>query len=224
MLHEHGIAVMVSAETSVQHCVDKIAFHEAAIRHQLPAIATADNADQLPGGPLVVKERYGAGSVGIRLNVTPDEARAAANGFSSPIFQPFITGQEFSVDGYVTASGEVKGVVGRTRDVVVNGESQVTTTVQDAELEQISQQIISALQLYGHVVLQLLKDQGGRWHLIECNARFGGASTLSIAAGLDSFYWFLLESQHEDLAAVPFVPSVKPLRQVRYPADLVTTW
>ncbi len=224
MLSQHGISVMVSDENSVNHCLDKLLFYDVAANQNLPAIFTTDDVNQLPDGPLVVKERYGAGSLNIRLNVTADEARQAFGQFSHPIVQPFITGREYSVDAYVTASGDVKGVVARTRDLVVNGESQVTTTVPDSELEQVSTDIIRALSLYGHVVLQLLKDDAGHWHLIECNSRFGGASTLSIAAGLDSFYWFLLESEGEDLTAAPFIRAEKPLRQVRYPADIVTTW
>ncbi len=224
MLREHGISVMVSDAQPVSTCLDKLLFYQTASGQNGHAIFTTDDPAQLPGGPLVVKERYGAGSLNIRLNVTAEEARQAFSVFSHPIVQPFITGQEYSVDAYVTASGEVKGVVGRTRDLVVNGESQVTTTVFNNELERVSTTILRALNLYGHVVLQLLKDEAGGWHLIECNSRFGGASTLSIAAGLDSFYWFLLESAGEDLAATLFIPSVKPLRQVRYPADVVTAW
>jgi carbamoyl-phosphate synthase large subunit len=190
----------------------------------LPAIYTTDNLDSLPNGPLVVKERYGAGSLGIRLNVSPSEARLAATSFSQPIFQPFVSGREFSLDAYVTMTHEVKGLVVRTRDLVEHGESQVTTTVDAPTLASLGLEIVRALGLYGHVVLQLLQDPEGQCHLIECNCRFGGASTLSLAAGLDSFYWFLLESEQEDLSTVPFLPSPKPLRQVRYPADMVTAW
>jgi carbamoyl-phosphate synthase large subunit len=56
-------------------------------------------------------------------------------------------------------------------------------------------------------------------HLLECNCRFGGASTLSIAAGLDSFYWFLRECLNEDLSDLPFLNYRRGLRQIRYAED-----
>jgi carbamoyl-phosphate synthase large subunit len=109
--------------------------------------------------------------------------------------------------------------VARTRDVVVRGESQVTTTLPDAALLARLRPIVEKLGLYGPFVLQaLLTDEGGLL-LIECNCRFGGASTLGIAAGVDSFYWFLQEAGGAYLQAFPFVPVAGPLRQVRAAAD-----
>ena len=43
---------------------------------------------------------------------------------------------------------------------------------------------------------------------------------MSIAAGLESFYWFLLETGGADLDAYPFQRRGEK-RLVRYPADLI---
>jgi carbamoyl-phosphate synthase large subunit len=77
------------------------------------------------------------------------------------------------------------------------------------------------LGIYGHAVFQLIQSSTGGLHVIECNARFGGASTLSIAAGLDSFYWFLLEACGDSLSQYPFARCRRELRQIRFARDLV---
>ena len=96
-----------------------------------------------------------------------------------------------SIDVYVDRKGKSKGVLVRERNVVVDGESQVTTIVKKEKVEHLIGLMAEKLKLRGHSVFQVLVDGKGMVHIIECNARFGGASSSSIAAGLDSFYWLL---------------------------------
>jgi carbamoyl-phosphate synthase large subunit len=56
--------------------------------------------------------------------------------------------------------------------------------------------------------------------IIECNPRFGGASTTAIAAGLDVLYWSLGEAFGLGLSPV-FKRIAGEVRQIRLPADLV---
>jgi carbamoyl-phosphate synthase large subunit len=212
-----GVHVMVSGGEAVEACVDKLRFADLPgtipTHRELPVAAT---------GRWVVKERFGAGSRSLGLNLGPEEARAHAARLSEPVFQPYVAGREVSVDAYVDRRRRVKGVVVRTRDTVVNGESQVTTTLEAPQCEAACRRVIALLPFYGHLVFQAIVDDAGGVHLIECNARFGGASTLSVAAGLDTFYWLLLEAEGADLAEYPFTYDARtPLRQVRHAADLV---
>ncbi|MNC49272.1 carbamoyl phosphate synthase-like protein [compost metagenome] len=71
------------------------------------------------------------------------------------------------------------------------------------------------------MIFQVIIDHAGEYHFIECNTRFGGASRLSVEAGLDSFYWFLLEAEGNDLAEYPFVRSAQEKRLIRYAEDLI---
>ena len=187
----------------------------------MPVIPTALTLDELPGHAFVVKERHGAGSERLGLNLTRAEALAHAATLREPIFQPFVAGRELSADAYVDRAGRVHGLVARTRDIVVRGEAQVTTTLPDPALTARLSAIVAELGLYGPLVLQAIQDAQGAVHLIECNCRFGGASTLGIAAGVDSFFWFLQEAAGATLAAFPFVPVREPLRQVRAAHDTV---
>ena len=224
-LAEAGVAVLVSAPEAVHRCLDKLEFAAFGQQHGLPVIATALDisalAEQLSQSPtsFVVKERHGAGSRSLGLNLPAAAALAHAHTLQEPLFQPFISGHEISVDGYVDRTGRVHGLMARTRDVVVRGESQVTTTLADPDLHARLAAIVAQLGLYGPFVLQALRTDAGGLHLIECNCRFGGASTLGITAGVDSFYWFLQEAGGADLQAFPFRPAPGTLRQVRTAAD-----
>jgi carbamoyl-phosphate synthase large subunit len=79
------------------------------------------------------------------------------------------------------------------------------------------------MNLRGHAVIQVIKDNFNNYHIIECNARFGGASTLAIASGLDSFYWFILESMGENIDKYPFLRVENEIRQIRYKKDMILT-
>jgi carbamoyl-phosphate synthase large subunit len=77
--------------------------------------------------------------------------------------------------------------------------------------------VLNALQLRGPVVLQAIVANGGL-QVIECNPRFGGASTSSIAVGLDSFYWSLIEALG-DSTPLTFKRASGEIRQIRFPVD-----
>ncbi|MBJ6109871.1 ATP-grasp domain-containing protein [Hymenobacter sp. BT523] len=220
-----GIAVLVSPPEAVSHCLDKIEFAVFGQEHGLPVIPTALGLDALPAAPgstgFVVKERHGAGSLSLGLNLPEATALTHAQALQEPVFQPFIQGREISVDAYVDRAGRVHGLVPRTRDIIVHGESQVSTTLPDPALVARLTPLVEKLDLYGPLVLQALLTDDGGLHLIECNCRFGGASTLGIAAGVDSFFWFLQEAAGADLSQYPFRPAAEPLRQVRAAADVV---
>jgi carbamoyl-phosphate synthase large subunit len=220
-LQSVGVHVIVAPVPALALCVDKLAFGQFGAKHQLPFIATALTPDGLGPGPYVVKERYGAGSRSLGLNLGRGEALAHAQQLEAPIFQPMVTGREISVDGWLDHQGRAKGVVLRWRDRVINGESEVTTTFSHPAIEAQCITILQALGLTGPVVLQAMVDAQDQLHVIECNARFGGASTTGIAAGLQSLHWSLLQARGEDLSAWPFVRTPGQLRQIRMPADTI---
>ncbi|MEX1109507.1 MAG: NAD-dependent epimerase/dehydratase family protein [Dongiaceae bacterium] len=215
-----GIRVHVSPESSVEICLDKLNFARSGGERGLPFIPAARHPDELETAVFVVKERYGAGARRIGLALDREAAIAHGATLKDPIYQPFISGKEISVDAWMNCTGQVKGLVLRRRDYVMDGESQVTTTFRDDRTEAAVREILLALDLRGPAVLQVLLDAEGQPHVIECNSRFGGASTASIAAGLDVFYWSLLESSGVDLSDYPFDRVPGEIRQIRVPADI----
>lgn len=215
-----GISVMISDPDCVRTCLDKLLFAKRVRALGFPAVEAVDDINNLSSDSFVVKERFGAGAHKIGLGLGREQALAHAGKLENPVFQPYIAGKEASVDVYVDRTGKVKGAIARTRDLVVHGESQITTTFENKNLEQLCAGLAEKLGINGHAIFQVIIDEDEDFHIIECNSRFGGASTLSLAAGLDSFYWFLLESQGVDISDYPFI-RLAGKKQVRYLEDIL---
>jgi carbamoyl-phosphate synthase large subunit len=212
---------MISSEESVVTCGDKLRF--ASTLQSIPEVVPAFEAigEGARDKRWVVKERWGAGSRHILLDLSGEEAALRSREFASPVFQPFIEGREYSIDLYRSLSRQVWGCVVRSRDRVVSGESQVSTVVRHERLEKLCCQAVEVLDLTGHAVFQAIEDGHGELHLIECNPRFGGASTLAVAAGLNSFGWFFRETLNEGFAPPAFVRGTPGLKLTRYPVDRI---
>jgi carbamoyl-phosphate synthase large subunit len=218
-LRENDIFTMVSEPSQVKLCLDKLEFYHFCRSINIPAIQTSIKIQDINANKYVVKERFGSGSIQIGLKLSKEEAIDISKELDDPIFQPFIEGSEFSFDSYIDRNGLIKGVILRKRDMVVDGESQVTTIVHDIDIEKEIKIYLNAFHFYGHIVGQFILDSSKKMNLIEINSRFGGASTVSTNAGLDSFYWFFLESQGKDLLDYPFLAMEKKIRQIRFPSD-----
>lgn len=215
-----GITVIVSPTVSIEPCLDKSLFSDVGQSKNLPVIPTSLSLEGFDAPYYVVKERFGAGSRAIGIRLDKQAAEAHAKTLDQPIFQPFIEGKEISIDAWADSKGVVKGVVLRRRDEVVNGESRVTTTFRDSQLEVQAKQWIEAYAISGPVVMQVLLDASGAPYIIELNARFGGASTASIQVGLDSLYWSLIEATGADVSDRPFVRTSNDIRQIRIANDI----
>lgn len=220
-----GIFVLVSEPETIAITQDKKRFSDYLQSKNFPSIPTYLTLSECPEKTVVVKERFGAASHGIGLKLTHVQAEIAAQSLKNPIFQPYIEGVEYSVDLYRDRKGALQGIIARYRDVIAHGESEVTTTTHKPELEALCNHLADELNLYGHAVIQVIEDRDGKFHILECNPRFGGASTSSLHAGLESFYWFLLESQKKDTPLPSFKRLSHDIRQVRHPQDrLFYTW
>lgn len=219
IFNDNGISCMISNSETIQTCRDKFLFSRTLIANNFPAIPSFNSLEEVQGETFVVKERFGAGSRRVGLNLNAAEAQEWALELEDPIFQPYIHGTEYSVDIFLQ-SGKTHGIIARQRSYIVDGESQVTISVHDPVLESLCISIAESINISGHAVLQVLKDASGEFHIIECNPRFGGASTLSLAMGLNSFVWFFQKNLKQPLT--PFVRSKNEKQQVRYPEDFIT--
>ena len=206
-----GISVIVSGPDAVDRCLDKYDFATWGLSNGYPVI---------PAVPPSEIEGVGAGSRGLGLNLDAAAARTHAATLDDPIVQPFVSGAEISIDAWLSGRGAIHGLVLRWRDRVVNGESQVTTTFRDPALEAQAEALLSGLGVSGPVVAQAIVTSEGL-EVIEVNPRFGGASTASIAVGLDSLRWSLLEIASPGDHLPKFDRRDGEVRQVRIPQDLI---
>lgn len=228
-----GVKTMVAGREALEVCLDKLLFFNCLQGSGFPAIPTAETLEAVEAAATgraektdkmetyVVKERFGSGSRALGINLTKEEAVQHARSLEHPIFQPYISGKEYSIDLYAFGPGKIKGAIVRSRDYVVNGESQITMSKKCPQLEKMCCDLAETLKISGHAIFQAIVDGEDLPHIIECNCRFGGASTLSIAMGLDSFYWFFMEGLGYDPENLPFIRSETEKKQVRYAENLI---
>jgi carbamoyl-phosphate synthase large subunit len=216
----HGIHIIVSPLEAISKCIDKLAFSEFGQDIGLSVVKTAVEINEITATRFVTKERYGSGSREVGIDLDINGAQEHANKLTHPVFQPFIDGIELSADAWINQSHHVKALVLRRRDLVINGESSVTTTVTNTKVENEVKYCLEKFKLRGPVVLQGILDYSNQFHIIECNARFGGASTAGIAAGVDSLYWSIIEALGGNVNEIPFNRINGQLRQIRIAKDI----
>jgi carbamoyl-phosphate synthase large subunit len=136
--------------------------------------------------PLFARPAIGQSSLGTWVVKTPEMLAALEPMADELIIQEMVTDPEYSIDVLSTFEGEALQAVVRRRLVVRGGESSTTQVVHNPELEALALKVADGLGLVGHSVVQAFWSEQNGPRLIEVNPRFGGASTLSIRAGLDS--------------------------------------
>lgn len=194
-----GVLVAVSPPEAIARCQDKrrfLGFCRAQGFH-VPAEVTA------PGDPLLfpafLKPRTGkAGQGAVRIE-SPAALRARGFDPEREILQEFVEEPEFTIDVFADFSGQILSAVPRERLRVVAGESVVSRTVSDPQLEAESGRLVQALGLRGHVTVQAFRGMRSI-RFIEVNPRFGGGAALGFAAGCPTPEWLVRLAQGETVA------------------------
>jgi carbamoyl-phosphate synthase large subunit len=173
-------------------CQDKCLFVQWCIQRGLPTPRTIPMGGALPvmansaQFPLFARPASGQSSLGTMIVKTPEMMAALEPMANELIIQEMVTDPEYSIDVLSSFDGQALQAVARRRLVVRGGESTTTQVVQCPELEALAVKVCDGLGLVGHSVVQAFWSEKNGPRLIEVNPRFGGASTLSIRAGLDS--------------------------------------
>lgn len=220
-----GVKVSVSSLGAIQTCLDKVAFFNFAKACGEEAVPTYTELEAVPSQRLVVKERFGSGSRLAYLDVSRSAARTHSLTLSSPIFQPFIAGREVSADTWVSKNQSEVRTSLRFREVVHQGESIVTRTFQNAELEKSVNRILSSLAknfgIKGAFTTQLILPPEGDPLLLEINPRIGGASLSSKAIGHESMLWTLIDEHLSRKELPKFERADFEVRVIRSRASIV---
>lgn len=211
-----GIRVLVSDVNVLEYVMDKLLFAKWLEENGFESIKTLETPNFRGMKKLVIKERYASSAKNTVIGINLEDADELSRNHTSPIFQEFVEGKEFSVDVWIHESGRTT-CLARTRDVIMNGESRVTTHFPSTELEEFSLELARKLNIQGPSVFQFIQNSLGQFIPIECNARIGGASTFSITTKFDSIYVSLCEHLDEPLTNLSFPSRVS--KQVRVMKD-----
>jgi len=189
-------------KTKISH----LGAHAAVSDHQLcmtmydkSAAAVWFAAHGLPtpegnGFPKIAKRRFGFGSRG--QFVASDEEELAIFLSRRPredfVLQPFIPGQEYTVDAYADRAGHAVCILPRKRLEVSAGEVEVSETHHHRGIIELTRRVLEVPGWEGPITLQFI-DGPEKVAAVEINPRFGGGVTHSIHNGLDMPRWLICE-------------------------------
>lgn len=165
----------------------------AAAGLPIPQTYTIINAEV----PVIAKPRKGSSSRGIRVFHNMDELMHLAN-LENYFLQEYIPRfDEYTVDCYVSAEGEILVTVPRKRIEVRGGEASRSETMRNPQLEKMSRDVIHSFGLRGPQTIQFLHDlDNDRYLLLEVNPRMASGVVCSIFAGAPIADYILRESLH----------------------------
>ena len=153
--------------------------------------------------PMMVKPRWGQGSIGIFKVNALDELEAAfmfaerrARDFAAVcseidqtqpqvVIQEFISAQEFGCDIVNDLSGRFKKAFVKRKFAMRSGETDAAESVDCAEIQKVAQKVATWSGHLGCMDSDWFFQEGGDPVLIELNPRFGGGYPFSHCAGVN---------------------------------------
>lgn len=195
----HGVRIMVPSSDTVKTCSDKLQFFTFCVQHRFDVPRTFDRDEwQSADFPLFVKPRFGKGGQNARRVECEQELQFIVRDPEQWVVQECVTWPEATIDLLADFTGRVLSVVPRLRRLVIGGESYVSETIGSCDLIAEASRLSTELGLVGHNTIQCFWN-GDAAKFIEVNPRFGGAASLSRAAGADSALALVRIAKGEEL-------------------------
>ncbi|HEY8617247.1 ATP-grasp domain-containing protein [Phenylobacterium sp.] len=213
-----GIVLLVAEPEALATCRDKRRFVAFCQAHGFATPHTYAPGETPEAFPVFVRPAEGAGGAGARL-VHGAQDLPADPGLlvQEPVYAP-----EYSIDVLMDLNGSPVQAVARERLQVRAGEAVKSRVVDAPGFTEPALSLCRALGLVGHNVVQAFCERGLAPQFIEVNPRFGGASNLSIRAGLASPERILQMLAGEGAAYAPR-PIQAGLTLLRYAEDRLVT-
>ena len=207
---EAGIRLLVSEESFVRVCNDKYQTSLFFARNGIPAprtfVSVSEVLDNLSSGslrfPLILKPRFGMGSIGIyraenraelecfhekcsrEIAATYLRYETAAAPDQPVIFQEFIDGEEYGLDVINDLNGRYVNTICKKKFAMRAGETDAAETVDFPELTEYGHQLALASRHIANLDCDVIVRDGAIY-FIEMNARFGGGYPFSHMAGVN---------------------------------------
>lgn len=185
---EIGTQVLISAPDKIVLCRDKrftaSYFRSVGLHSPVPVDCVADYQG---GFPAFIKPKDGSSSINAFKVKNHSELVEYAERVPDYIIQPFVDGDEYTVDIFCDFSGEPIFITPRERLAVRSGEVLKTKISQDEQIIREMRTLVADFKPCGPITVQLIKERetGINWY-IEINPRYGGGAPLSMKAGADS--------------------------------------
>ena len=202
------ILPIVSPTEIIDICFDKYrtARYVESLGLSTPAtyINLAEAKEALAAGrlafPLVLKPRWGSGSIGIEFvnnleelsevyamllkKVKKSILATASTGEEYILIQQKIEGQEYGMDVMNDLAGRNRGVSVKKKLAMRAGETDKAQTVNNAEIRAIGMKLGENLHHIGNLDVDVF-EKDGKYYVLELNPRFGGGFPFSYEAGVN---------------------------------------
>ncbi|PJG45160.1 hypothetical protein CAF53_25495 (plasmid) [Sphingobium sp. LB126] len=200
-------------------CTDKLNMGRRCLENGIESPSTLNSREffAAPFYPVFVKPRYGVGSQGARVVEHKEQVAQLDSGIDL-VFQEVCEKPEVTVDVLSTKYGHI--AVSRERLEVKAGVSTKARVWYSPELAEIAGKIANGFRLDGLFCFQAMK-RDGRWFVTDINPRSGGATAMTVAAGINLYdAYFSLVSGRRDLAWFLALRT----KALNMPATLVTRY
>lgn len=150
--------------------------------------------------PLVLKPRWGSGSIGIGFvndfeeleetyasllkKVKKSILATASKGEEYILIQQKIEGQEYGMDVMNDLSGKNRGVSVKKKLAMRAGETDKAQTVDNEDIREIGRTLGEQLHHIGNLDVDVF-EKDGKYYVLELNPRFGGGFPFSYEAGVN---------------------------------------
>lgn len=150
--------------------------------------------------PLVLKPRWGSGSIGIEFVNSIDELKdvyamllkkvknsilsTASVGEEYILIQQKIEGQEYGLDVMNDLTGRNRGVSVKKKLAMRAGETDKAQTVDNANIRNVGHVLGENLKHIGNLDVDVF-EKDGVYYILELNPRFGGGFPFSYEAGVN---------------------------------------
>ena len=205
---EIGVTLVVSEQEAIDICFDKFKTAEFIKSLGLKTPLTYTDFNQAVAAieagtlkfPLVLKPRWGSGSIGIEFVEDMEEMEivyhllqkkikktilaTASVGDDYILIQEKIAGPEYGLDIMNDLKGNHIAVSVKQKLAMRAGETDKAVTVDNAEIREMGAVIGKNLKHIGNLDCDIL-ERDGDYYVLELNPRFGGGYPFSYEAGVN---------------------------------------
>lgn len=205
---EIGIKLIVSSSETISICFDKFKtakfIESIGLKSPLTFVRLNEAEEAIENGtlafPLVLKPRWGSGSIGIEFVNNLVELRetyeillkkikksilaAASEGNEYILIQQKIDGQEYGLDVMNDLEGNNHGVSVKMKLAMRAGETDKAQTVDNEIMRAIGRKLGENLRHIGNLDVDVF-EANGNYYVLELNPRFGGGFPFSYEAGVN---------------------------------------
>lgn len=209
----------VTAIDQVSNLTDKIVAARILEHVGLPVPSTYKTSR--PNLPLIAKPRHSFPAQAYRLIDTVPQFKHIMTMRDQYLLQKFISEKdEYTVDCFVSRTGQQLCVSPRRRLEIVDGEVTSTVTVKEPEIERIAREALERLKLHGNVTVQCIRDrESGNLYIIDIHPRMANGIACTIEAGADIPGMILDEAR--EMLPMPAENVRVGVKIVRYLEDVI---